>query len=241
MKRITLIVFCLALAAVAYGYLGKSAVVLTDLPPPAPGFEPRQVPDDWQAEFKKRSDTKAVYLAQKDIAANWFENFPFSKSDGIPYIILRLLPVIAPEIWGQDADFGTSFGLFARNDGTGLALPVGIGMSGLDPNRATATDFTSFTCGACHIGRVDLGAGQMSPIWGGVNAEFNITKFFIDFEKTLDLMAQGAKGPARAAKIRDVIRAELEKIAATTPTYLYRNAHFGDIICYLFNDKDNKK
>ena len=228
MKKIVSLAVVLAAAAAGYGYVHqKSDVALVDLPAPPAGFAPREVPADWNAELKLRTDAKAAYLAQKYEAASWFENFPFSKSDGIPYVILRLLPKIAPEIWGQDRDFGKSFGLFARTDSTGIALPVGIGMSGLNPDRPTATDFTSFTCGACHIGRVDLGNGQTSQIWGGVNAEFNITKFFVDFEKTLDILAQGAEGQARAGKIRDALVTELEQIKATDPTYLYRNAAYG--------------
>jgi hypothetical protein len=228
MKKIVVLAVVLTAAAAGYGYLHQmSEVVLVDLPGPAAGFAPRPVPSDWQSELKLRTDAKADYLAQKYTAASWFENFPFSTSDGIPYVILRLLPKIAPDIWGQDRDFGKSFGLFVRTDSTGLALPVGIGMSGLNPDRPTATDFTSFTCGACHIGRVDLGNGQTSHIWGGVNAEFNITKFFVDFKKTLDMMAQGAQGDARTANIRDALVAELEQIRETSPTYLYRNAAYG--------------
>jgi hypothetical protein len=228
MKKIVSVAVVLAAVAAGYGYLHQMPDVdLVDLLAPPTGFAPREVPADWNAELKLRTDAKAAYLAQKYEAASWFENFPFSKSDGIPYVILRLLPKIAPEIWGQDQDFGKSFGLFARTDSTGIALPVGIGMSGLNPDRPTATDFTSFTCGACHIGRVDLGNGQTSQIWGGVNAEFNITKFFVDFGKTLDILAQDATGDARTAKIRDALVAELEQIKATDPTYLYRNAAYG--------------
>lgn len=230
MKKVVSFAAVLAIAAAGYAYLQKPTTIeLVDLPPPPAGFAPRQVPEDWQKELQSRMDAKTAYLAQKKVAASWFENFPFSKSDGIPYAILRLLPKFAPEIWGQDRDFGQSFGLFARNDGTGLALPVGLGVTGLNPDRPTATDFTSFTCGACHIGRVDHGNGKTSQIWGGVNAEFNITKFFVDFKKTLDIMAQGAEGEERTAKIRDAITAELMKIKVSNPTYLYRKARFGTV------------
>lgn len=226
MKKALVLSGVILVAGLGYFYKPK-AVTFVDIPFPTAAFEPKQVPVDWPSELKQRQDAKASYLIKKQVAASWFEDFPFSKSDGIPYAILRLLPKLAPEIWGADRDFGKSFGLFARNDGTGLALPVGIGLSGLNPDRPTATDFTSFTCGACHIGRVDLGDGQTAPIWGGVNAEFNITKFFVDFEKTLDILAQGSKGDERRTKIRDAIVAELQSIKSSDPTYLYRNARFG--------------
>lgn len=227
-KKFLAITGVIIVALAAYGYAQKNAaIVLVDLPGPSAGFTPKAVPADWQSALKLRQAAKAAYLAEKQVPASWFADFPFSKSDGIPYAILRILPKVAPEIWGPDQDFGKTFGLFARKDGTGLALPVGIGLSGLDPNRSTATDFTTFTCGACHIGRVDLGNGQTAQIWGGANTEFNITKFFVDFKKTLDVIASGAEGGARNSKIRDAIVAELETLKATEPTYLYRNARFG--------------
>jgi hypothetical protein len=229
MKKTIALAGIMAVAAASYSYLYTSPdVVLVDLPAPEKGFSPPLVPADWPIALTQRQAAKTAYLAQKQVAASWFEDFPFSKSDGIPYAVLRLLPRVAPEIWGPDSDFGASFGLFSRADGTGLALPVGIGLSGFNPDRPTATDFTSFTCGACHIGRVDLGNGQISEIWGGVNAEFNITKFFVDFKKTLDILAKGNEGEARTAQIRDAIVAELEAIKASDPTYLYRNARFGE-------------
>jgi mono/diheme cytochrome c family protein len=46
-------------------------------------------------------------------------------------------------------------------------------------------DYTSFTCAACHIGRVRTPSGELKLIEGGVNAEFNIVQYRVKVYETL--------------------------------------------------------
>ena len=207
----------------------KPPAPLLDIPGASSGYIPPVVPADWEVTKQQRAAVKAAYLSQHSVAADWFAAFPFSQVDGIPYVVLRLLPVVAPEIWGEPEAFGASFGLFQNTAANALPIPVGIGMSGLDSKRSSDVDFTSFSCGACHIGRVDVGNGTTSHIWGGVNAEFNITKFFVDMKRTFDKLAQENPGMDRREAITQALVAQASRIHGEQPEYFYANAQYGDI------------
>jgi len=57
-----------------------------------------------QAQAKK-SQEKIEYIQSHQTAYDWFANFAFSEVDGIPYIALKLLPKLAPELWGAKKTF----------------------------------------------------------------------------------------------------------------------------------------
>ena len=190
-------IFGISAALVASATIANSEVKLVDLLAPEGSPKVMKAPANWVVEQAQRQNAKAKYLDDHSLAFDWFKNFPFSQVDGIPMVILRLLPSVAPEIWGEPDAFGDSFGLFPRDERNSLPLPVGIGVSGLEPKTEIAVDYTSFTCGACHIGRVKRVDGSLMHINGGVNAEFNIVKYFADFKKTLDLLGAGTTGDER--------------------------------------------
>lgn len=198
-----------------------------DLPAPAGAAPLPALPDNWPAARTARMADKAAYLQKHSVALAWFSEFPFSQTDGIPLVMLRLLPKIAPDIWGPADRFGASFGLFPRAAGDSLPLPVGIGFSGMDPATAGKVDYTSFTCGACHIGRVRQPDGTMRLIVGGVNAEFNITKFFVDLKKTLDLAGGDSTGDERVRIIAARFVQAARDMASSDPAYFYGNATIG--------------
>jgi hypothetical protein len=204
-------------------------VKLVDLPAPSGTAVVAPAPTDWPATQAARRAEKEDYLKKHAVAYNWFANFPFSQTDGIPLVILRLLPTVAPDIWGPPDAFGSTFGLFRRPDGDTLPLPVGIGVSGLDPKGAGKIDYTSFTCGACHIGRVRLENGDLLHIKGGVNAEFNVVKFFVDFEATLDRLGGETTGNERHRLITArFVQAAMDQSAAN-PHHFYGNAAYDGI------------
>ena len=60
---------------------------------------------DWNAERAARTQALDKYLDDNAVAFRWFADFPFGTSDGIPYLILRSLPLIAPEEWGSEENF----------------------------------------------------------------------------------------------------------------------------------------
>ena len=59
----------------------------------------RPAPADWPLERATRTAAKAAYIAQNQIAFDWFADFPFSQTDGAALIIIRLLPLLSPEQW----------------------------------------------------------------------------------------------------------------------------------------------
>ena len=127
----------------------------TGVPLGAPAGEPvvRSAPADWPSEQAKRQAAKAKFLQDKADAFDWFARFPFSEVDGIPLIVLKLLPAVAPHLWEDGDDFLSGVGLFADARFDNKLLPTGVGFSGL--SRAGTNDnidYTSFTCAACHIG-----------------------------------------------------------------------------------------
>lgn len=198
---------------------------------PAPAGEPRiySTPNDWHLEREARKNEIEKYLAEKSIAFDWFSKFPFSQTDGIPMLTLKLLPSVAPNIWGDEEDFGSGFGLFEDNSIVNWPLPVGIGLSSLDAKTGGPIDYTSFTCGACHIGRVKMDDGSFNKIIGGINSEFNIVKFFIDFKKTFDQISGGSSGDERKKIITArFVQAALDK-HQSNPNYFYLDAQYDGI------------
>lgn len=223
MKRIYILALAAVVAGGVYYFNTPKPIVLVDMPAPTGPATVAEVPADWSIARAARQDRKVEYLKQHEIAFDWFSEFPFSQVDGIPMVLLRLLPKVAPEIWGEPKEFGKSFGLFKRTDGATLPLPVGIGFSGMDPKSDGAVDYTSFTCAACHIGRVDQGDGTLHSIVGGVNAEFNIAKFFVDTKKTLDKLSGAAAGDDRSKVITRAFEQALKEVSASDANYFYGN------------------
>jgi len=68
---------------------------------PNPPAAVRDIPDNWIDAQTDRMKAKELYIAKHKVAYDWFGNFAFSETDGVPYIILKLLPEIAPEFWGK--------------------------------------------------------------------------------------------------------------------------------------------
>ena len=116
-----------------------------------------------------------------------FANFPVSATNGIPLIVLKLLPKVAPQFWGDEDNFLSVMGLFNDERLVGYPFPRGIGFTGLVRKDASADiDYASFTCGGCHIGRVRLDNGQFEYSDGGVNSEFNVIGYRERIVQSLD-------------------------------------------------------
>lgn len=185
----------------------------------------RPVQNSWRAEQAARNAAKAAYINDHQVAYDWFTLFPFSKSDGTPLLILKVLPMLAPEIWAQDKDFLSKVGLFQDTRITNPILPTGVGFTGLTREDAGASiDYTSFTCAACHIGRVKVADGQTRYIDGGINAEFNINLYFVQLSQTLAGIYGSEQDQAqRIALVTERVLAAVDTAAASSPTYFYDN------------------
>jgi hypothetical protein len=184
----------------------------------------RSTPGNWEDERARRRAEKEDYLQQHQVAYDWFTRFPFSQVDGTPMILLKLLPEVSDR-WPGGRDFMKNVGLFQPSEPA--PLPVGIGFSGLASDAPDdAVDYTSFTCAACHIGRVETGEG-LELIRGGVNAEFNINHFFAELFGTLDDLSGGASDPdIRKDKVLKAFLAALDEAEEKSPTYFYGDTEY---------------
>ncbi|MCI5167352.1 MAG: cytochrome C [Candidatus Electrothrix sp. GM3_4] len=205
-----------------------SACSTQPLKAPEPPPFVKKVADDWPSYQAERIAEKARYIAGKQVAFDWFADFAFSETDGTPYIVLRLLPVIAPELWGSEENFLDVVGLFNDTRQNGYPMPRGIGISRLnrtDPTDSTVDiDYTSFTCGACHIGRVRKENGEIGYIDGGVNSEFNIVAYRVKIYQTLQKIIGDETNKAKQQElITDAFLTALKKAEASSDTFFYRN------------------
>ncbi len=180
------------------------------------GKQPALV-SDWQVEQEKRVKALANYLSQKPIAYRWFTDFPFGLTSGAPYIVLKLLPRIAPEQWGSKDNFLDVVGLFNDERNAGYPIARGFGWTGLARDDVNgAVDFAALSCGACHVGRVRLDDGGFRYLDGGVNTQFNLVQYRVRVVNTIKKMTGDAATPedkvkrATAAVLEALDKAHME-------------------------------
>lgn len=187
------------------------------------------VPDNWLATQTQKSQEKAVYIQSHQTAYDWFANFAFSEVDGIPYIALKLLPKLAPELWGSEENFLDAVGLFIDERQKSYPVARGIGFSALSRADAQSNiDYASFTCGACHIGRVRLENGDTDYLDGGVNTTFNIALFRVKLYQTLQKAYAGEISDNKYKLLTQKLLSALDTIHQQNPNYFYNNFQFAD-------------
>ncbi|MGQ0446029.1 MAG: cytochrome C [Beijerinckiaceae bacterium] len=206
------------------------AVQACDKTPSAGDNEQPVLVSDWQGEQEKRTKALANYLGQKPIAYRWFADFPFGVSTGAPFIVLKLLPRIAPEEWGSGDNFLDVAGLFIDERNATYPIAQGFGWTGL--GRADlhgAVDFAALSCGACHIGRVRLDDGGIRYLDGGVNTQFNLPQYRARVVNTIKKMTGDAATPEEKTKrATAAILAALDKAHAENANFFYRNYALGE-------------
>jgi len=183
---------------------------------------------EWRAEQERRLKALDAYISRKPVAYRWFADFPFGLTDGAPFIILKLLPKLAPEEWGSGNNFLDVAGLFIDERDPTYPIARGFGWTGLardDPSGAV--DYAALSCGACHIGRVRLDDGSFRYLDGGVNAQFNLVQYRVRVRNTIEKITAGATTPEE--KIERATRAiltALDKAHAQDRNYFYKNYSF---------------
>ena len=68
--------------------------------PESPAFV-NAVPDDWEAFKHNKMAARDAHIAKYQTAYNRFADFAQSETDGVPYIILKLLPNCCARILGR--------------------------------------------------------------------------------------------------------------------------------------------
>jgi mono/diheme cytochrome c family protein len=213
--KITLSIFSAVLLS------GCIAHPLEAPPPPAVVSE---VPENWEQAQAGKYQEKSNYIQSRQVAYDWFGNFAFSEIDGIPYIALKLLPKLAPQLWGSDENFLDAVGLFIDERQKSYPVARGIGFSGLSRAEVQGNiDYASFTCGACHIGRVRLESGQIDYLDGGVNTTFNIALFRVKLYQTLQTAYAGETGDNKYRLLTQKLLDTLDTVHQQNPNYFYSN------------------
>ncbi|MGJ0451717.1 MAG: c-type cytochrome [Methylocystis sp.] len=183
---------------------------------------------EWRAEQERRLKALDAYISRKPVAYRWFADFPFGLTDGAPFIILKLLPKLAPEEWGSGNNFLDVAGLFIDERDPTYPIARGFGWTGLARNDPSgAVDYAALSCGACHIGRVRLDDGSFRYLDGGVNAQFNLVQYRVRVKNTIEKITAGATTPEE--KIERATRAiltALDKAHAQDRNYFYKNYSF---------------
>jgi mono/diheme cytochrome c family protein len=136
---------------------------------------------------------------------------------------------LAPELWGNGDNFLEDVGLFIDERQTNFPAPMGIGFSGLSTQGKTV-DYSSITCGACHIGRVQLPDGTFQYLEGGVNTRFNLPFMRAKVTQTFEKISGEnitSKNSAAIVKITERIVSALDEAHAGDPNYFYKNYSFG--------------
>jgi len=191
---------------------------------------------DWEALRTVCQQEHDAFKAGHPVETRWFVNAG-NGFTGLPYVVLRVLPELAPEIWGPPGENFGRFGLFA-DPGRPLPRGVGIASSAGRPVDAQGKllgeiDFgrpglhvVSLACGACHTGQVLVG-NRLVTIDGAANTQFDVRKWREAFSRTAAVyLKDDAAIQATAQRIARLID---EKPAG----YFYPDAYFGAYPGYL--------
>lgn len=183
---------------------------------------------DWAQERATRESELRTYLKEKAVAYRWFADFPFGTEDGMPYLMLRSLPLLAPEQWGEGKDFLSTVGLFRDTRQKNYPIARGVGWSGMarkaDDKRP---DFASFSCGACHIGRVRKDSGDLLYLDGGINSEFNIVAYRVKVKNTFDQITAKATSKQEGLQmVKQAILSAIDKAHESDPNFFYGGYEF---------------
>ena len=186
------------------------------------------VPNNWQQFRQQRLSEIEKFIAENKVSYDRFADFPVSQTDGVPYIMLKLLPIVAPGLWPDNDNFLSVIGLFKDERNPSYPIARGIGFSGLSRSLdKEVVDVASFTCGGCHIGRVRNDDGKIEYLDGGINSEFNTVGFRKRMVDTFDKLTTGIKGEAeKEKKLAAIFLQALQKVEKNRPGYFYNNYQF---------------
>jgi mono/diheme cytochrome c family protein len=212
------------LLALSLVLLAVSACSEKPLEAPEPPVVVNPTPENWDNYQTAQKEKKSQYISDHQAAYDWFADFAFSETDGVPYILLRLLPEVAPDVWGSEENFLSVVGLFNDERQVGYPMPRGIGISAFAREKPFANiDYTSFTCAACHVGRVITGDGRVEYIDGGVNSEFNIVLYRVKVYETMEkLFGLETDINKKNQLVVDGFLTALDKAQLKSPTFFYK-------------------
>lgn len=130
------------------------------------------------------------------VGFSWFVNAG-NGFVGTPLVLQKIMPDLAPEIWGPPEDFFQSFGLFKDPNLPDRILPRGLGVTAtmgrpLGPNGNVTGEIdyakpdlyvVTLACGACHSGQATGPSGRI-VLEGAPNTQFDVRKWRQAFSTT---------------------------------------------------------
>lgn len=135
----------------------------------------------WENKRNQRQRELDRYLTDNNLEFQQFKDVPVGNA-GIPAIMLRVFPLLFPEIWGEPDAYFAPVGLgpdpFAPNktfplgigiSPSGIVIPVPVG----DQVVNVDIQVTQLTCMACHAGRVETSDGSIQTLIGAPNNQFD--------------------------------------------------------------------
>jgi hypothetical protein len=195
-----------------------------DLLPP-PGLR-------WTDHAADRNKVVGRYINASSDGWRWFAEASHGETAGVPFVLLRTLPYLAPDLWGAPEERFSEFGFFDVPDEFYRSesqqrrpMPLGMGWV-LNPvqnegyeERKSDIHFITLTCAACHVGRVKTEIGSTYLV-GAPNAEIDVRKYRYAFELTADRLLSEASLDETVTQLAKIIR-DLTKESGDT-------AFFGD-------------
>ncbi len=182
--------------------------------------------ENWKQMQSERRLTLETYLETYHVDYDWFARHSFSQTDGTPFILLKLLPQIAPQHWGSKSNFLDVVGLFRDEMSADFPIATGVGISVFNRGNTQTRqlDYASLTCAACHTGRVKDDTDNFVYLYGGVNAEFNYVQYKSRLLQTLNTILEQAPDKAdKVEHVTSVLLSALDKTHAANPNYFYQN------------------
>jgi hypothetical protein len=131
----------------------------------------------WRLERARREAALREYLETNSEDWTAYRNAPLA-FNGIPVIMLKVLPILFPEIWGHEfSATGLTRDIFEPS----RTLPLGFGTAPMIPLTPTfKMQAASISCAMCHMGRVQLGDGSVKHLIGAPNTSFAGFRGFVE-------------------------------------------------------------
>jgi predicted Fe-S protein YdhL (DUF1289 family) len=135
-------------------------------------------------------------IKNNPLGFSWFANAG-NGFRGTPLVLQKILPDLAPEIWGKPDAFFSAFGLFRDPTIPNRILPRGLGITSINGRAYSADgkltgeiDYTtpsllvvSLACGSCHSGNLRQGTESV-VLEGAPNSTFDARKWRAAFSET---------------------------------------------------------
>jgi hypothetical protein len=166
----------------------------------------------WPDIRASREEEVKRYLETASSGYRWFADAMHGEPAGTPFLLMRCLPDLAPDIWGPPAERFSRFGFLDDPSDLDRPFPIGLGWV-LDPvggDKVTREYHSvTLTCAACHVGEVKVGPKQYQLLVGAPNTRIDVRKFRRAIELSTDrLLSSEAALKRTTAQLVELIQSK---------------------------------